>query len=220
MATEVDICNIALSLLGDTATVAGINPPEGSAQAEHRARFYPVARDCVLELYNWSFATRRISLTRLDVTNSQWAFVYAMPPMAQDILAILPPDANNDYNASSASFPNIAGCLYTAVSAPQPFHLESLADGTQVICTDQEGAICRYQAHVTDPSLFSSLFILCVSWYLASLLAGPVIKGDMGRAEAKRCLEMFKINLGAATINDAVQRQVTPEQSVPWLAGR
>ena len=45
MATEVDICNLALAHLGDDATIASIKPPEGSAQAEKSARFYPIARD-------------------------------------------------------------------------------------------------------------------------------------------------------------------------------
>ena len=48
MASAVDICNLALSHLGDTATVASLDPPEGSAQAEHCARFYPVARDALV----------------------------------------------------------------------------------------------------------------------------------------------------------------------------
>ena len=43
MATEVDICNLALAHLGDDATIATIKPPEGSAQAEKAARFYPIA---------------------------------------------------------------------------------------------------------------------------------------------------------------------------------
>ena len=33
MASEVDICNLALAHLGDAATVSSINPPEGSIQA-------------------------------------------------------------------------------------------------------------------------------------------------------------------------------------------
>ena len=45
MATEVDICNIALAHLGDDATIASLSPPEGSAQAEKAARFYPIARN-------------------------------------------------------------------------------------------------------------------------------------------------------------------------------
>ena len=37
-----------LGHIGDAATVSSINPPEGSAQAEHCARFYPIARDALL----------------------------------------------------------------------------------------------------------------------------------------------------------------------------
>lgn len=51
MASEVDICNLALARLGDNATVASIDPPEGSAQAEHCARFYAIARDSLLEMH-------------------------------------------------------------------------------------------------------------------------------------------------------------------------
>ena len=40
MASEVEICNLALARLGDAATVVSIDPPEGSAQAEHCAMFY------------------------------------------------------------------------------------------------------------------------------------------------------------------------------------
>ena len=58
MATEVDICNMALSFLGDRATVTSINPPEGSAQAEHCARFYPMALNEMLAQARWSFATK------------------------------------------------------------------------------------------------------------------------------------------------------------------
>ena len=58
MASEVDICNLALGHLGDNATVSSISPPEGSAQAEHCARFYPIARDALLEMHNWNFAMR------------------------------------------------------------------------------------------------------------------------------------------------------------------
>ena len=50
MASEVDICNLALGHLGDNATVASLNPPEGSVQAQHCARFYPIARDALLEM--------------------------------------------------------------------------------------------------------------------------------------------------------------------------
>ena len=62
MASEVEICNLALAHLGDEATVASIDPPEGSAQAEHCQRFYPVSRNSLLEMHDWAFATKRATL--------------------------------------------------------------------------------------------------------------------------------------------------------------
>ena len=63
MATEVDICNLALAHLGDDATIASLSPPEGSAQAEKAARFYPIARNTLLEMHTWNFASKAWKLS-------------------------------------------------------------------------------------------------------------------------------------------------------------
>ena len=65
MASVVDICNLALAHLGDDATISSIDPPEGSAQAEHCKRFYTSARDTLLQLHPWNFASKRIALAEL-----------------------------------------------------------------------------------------------------------------------------------------------------------
>ena len=62
---EVTICNLALSHLGDTAAVASIKPPDSSVQAQLCARFYWVARNALLEMAAWGFATRRVVLAKL-----------------------------------------------------------------------------------------------------------------------------------------------------------
>ena len=72
MASPVDICNTALAYLGDVANVVSIDPAEGSAQAEHCARFYPLARDALLEMHDWGFATRRVALAGLANPTTQW----------------------------------------------------------------------------------------------------------------------------------------------------
>ena len=64
MASDVDICNLALSFLGDDANVSSISPPEGSQQSEHCARFYPIARDGLLQMHNWNWASRRVALSQ------------------------------------------------------------------------------------------------------------------------------------------------------------
>jgi hypothetical protein len=51
MSSVIDICNLALSHIGQAADVSSIDPPENSIEAEYCARFYPMARDTLLEAY-------------------------------------------------------------------------------------------------------------------------------------------------------------------------
>lgn len=216
MAAEVDICNLALAHLGDAATIASINPPEGSAQAEHCARFYPMARDALLESYAWGFSTRRAVLAKLtDNARSEWDYAYALPADTLQIMAVLPPDSTDDY-ISAASVSIGASVSYT----PQPFACEINEAGAFVIYSDQVDAIVRYTALVTDSTKFSPLFTLALSWQLAAMLAGPVLKGDVGAAEAKRCTVMAQAYLAQARQSDANQRRLPMRATAPWLAAR
>ena len=222
MASEVDICNLALAHLGDAATVSSINPPEGSVQAEHCSRYYPIARDALLEMHAWGFATRRVTLALLSTTWTEWQFAYAVPADAINLMAVMPPDATSDYSVginymfSQTGLPMVAGGVYQ----PQPFSWETQADGSQVIYTNQENAVLRYTAQITDTTQFSPLFVISLSYLLASYLAGPVIKGEIGAAEAKRCLGLFQATFGKATTSDANQRRNTISQNVGWISGR
>lgn len=216
MASEVDICNLALSHLGDASTVASLNPPEGSVQSEHCARFYPIARDSLLEMHPWGFATRRVQLAQLGTGWPEWDYAYAQPSDALNIIAVLPPDATDDYSQGLSNVPLAAGGSYV----PKAFSCEIDSNGADVIYTDQENAVLRYTALVIDTTKFSPLFVTTLSWHLASMLAGPIIKGDVGAAEAKRCASMMQAFFGKATESDAGQRRINPQHSVTWMAGR
>ena len=201
MASEVDICNLALARLGDNATVASIAPPEGSAQAEHCARFYPVARDSLLEMHAWKFATRRVLLAQLTTDTWNWSFAYAEPTGVLKLLAVLPASASSDADT-------------------QEYEAETDGNGARIILTDQEGASLRYVAHVTDTTVFSPLFVDALAWLLASYLAGPVLMGDAGAAMSKACLQSFLLAFSNAKVSDANQRKVRPEHTPAWIAGR
>ena len=226
MASVVDICNLALAHLGDNATIASIDPPEGSAQAEHCQRFYPIARDTLLEMHSWSFATKRAYGAEVENTWPMWEYAYAMPGDASDIIAILPPEARDDYSTTFTpeTYPDFYTNYSPSVAAgqyvPQKFAVETAADGSEIILTNQKQAVIRYHAKITDPTKFSPLFTITLSWHLASMLAGPVIKGDQGAAEAKRCVAMTTLYLGKAMEADSNARKIKPEQIVPWIAGR
>lgn len=201
MASEVDVCNLALARLGDNATVASIDPPEGSAQAEHCARFYAIARDSLLEMHAWKFATRRATLAALTVETWNWTYAYAEPSGALKLLAVLSATAAND-------------------AETQDFEPESDDSSTAIILTNQEDATLRFIARTTDTTKFSSLFVDALAWLLASYLAGPVIKGDAGAAAAKAGYQSFLVAFSLAKTSDANQRKVRPEHSPPWIAGR
>lgn len=201
MASEVDICNLALARLGDNATVASIDPPEGSAQAEHCARFYAIARDSLLEMHPWKFATRRVLLAKLTVESWDWAFAYAQPTNALKLLAVLSAAASND-------------------DETQTYEAETDTNGAAIILTNQEGASLRFVARVTDTTKFSPLFVDALAWLLASYLAGPVLKGDAGAAMSKSCLQSFLLAFSNAKVSDANQRKVRPEHTPAWIAGR
>jgi len=225
MSSAVDICNIALSHLGDSATVASIDPPEGSVQAEHCARFYPISRDALLQMHSWNFITRRQVLALLVDEMDQWDYVYAWPSGALEILSVLEYEVEGDYATPSAQirseYLTASGTILDrGAYTPQPFHVETLASGAKVICTNQENALARYTVKITDTTLFPPLFAEALSWHLASKLAGPLLKGKTGMDMAAQCMRMFMLHSAQAKASDSNSRDIKPPHIVSWIAAR
>lgn len=192
MASDVEICNLALAHLADEANVSSINPPEASAQAEHCARFYPIARDALLEMHDWRFASRRASLAEVDNPLDSWAYAYALPNGCIAPRAVHVPETTDD-------------------TLTQDFIVETEEDGDLVLYTNVEDATLRYTALVTDTTKFTPLFVTALSWLLASYLAGPVTK-DLKLKEA--CLKHFlQVELPKATAADANARKANPYET-------
>jgi hypothetical protein len=235
---EVAICNLALSHIGDTAEVMSIKPPDSSVQAQLCARFYPAARDALLEMSSWGFATLRVQLAAVTLptyTDSNgntvpgsWLYGYAVPSDMVNALAVLPAEAVDDYEVSfglaqSAYPPYPQGYVpgpNSPVYTPQPFALETQKDGTSVLLTNVPDAVLRYTRIVTDSSQFSPLATVALSHLLASFLAGPILKGDAGIAESAAQLKIFQAFLALATSSDANQHKTNVEASVSWIRGR
>lgn len=202
MPSAVDICNLALARLGDDATVSSIDPPEGSAQAEHCKVFYPMARDTMLDAHAWSFITTRKALAELDETPpAGWLYTYAKPSGAIKLLAVLAADALDD-------------------SDPQPFISEILPDGTEVILSNTPNAVLRYTIRQTDPTHYPPLFVDALSMLLASHLAGPILKGSTGISASKAWLSAFATQFGAAKVADTNQRRVERTHTPNWMSAR
>lgn len=202
--TDVDLANLALSHLGDDATVSQLDPPEGSVQAEHCARFLPIARDSLLELHAWKFATRRaIPALRDDQTSSAWRYVYQEPNNIIRVLSILPEGYTRDSDGAAVEF-----------------DCESDDDGNGLILTNTPNATVRGVFRVTNPARFTPLFVDTLGWMLASYVAGPLLKGETGASEAVRCWQVAMTLFARASGSSAGQAHHTMRHVAPWVADR
>ena len=201
MASVVDICNIALAHLGDEASVSAIDPPDGSAQAGHCKRFYPIARDALIESHNWQFATKREPLALLSATPpANWSYVYAYPNCLR-MIGVFPPD---EVVPTAAIFADDERSL---LAKPVPFEIEAIPDGTLVIYTNMENATAAFVVSISDTSKFSPLVVLAMARFLASLLAGPILKGTEGIKISEAHLKAYEqLDLPRAKRADATAR--------------
>lgn len=179
MASVVDICNLAIANLGGDAVVSAVSPPDGSIEAMHCARFYPVARKAALELHEWSFATHRKALTEVSTTElpDGWVYAYGLPNKSLRVTRVVTP--------------------LTEEGESEPFKQEALDDGTGVIFTNAEDASAIFIYDEENPVKFSGLFVIAIARLLSSFLAGPLIKGKTGSQTAQ---EQYKLYLTELTI--------------------
>ncbi len=164
MASIVDICNLALAHLGNKASVVAISPVDGSVEADYCARFYPIARDEIIELGDWAFARTRAVLAPLATNPSAvWQYAYALP--------------------SDCIVPRrlVTGETYQYEDDSVNFEVE----GTTLL-TSLENATLIYTRPVEDPTKFSAGFVTALSYKLAAYLAGPVLRGETAAAAASQ----------------------------------
>jgi hypothetical protein len=216
MASETDICNLALARLGDDATVSNLHPPEGSAQAQHCARFYPMARDAMLELHPWSFATKRVSLAKLYDGTPDWRYVYMCP---NDVLYVQAIRGQSAYDTNGMPIDGKSGAAGSDYHN-QNYVRELDAKGQNVILSNEDNAVMIYTARITETVRFPPLFVESLSWLLASHLAGPLIKGDAGAGASKSAYQAHRVLLSQAVASDANQRRIETPHHVGWMDSR
>lgn len=184
MASEVDISNLALSLLGQRAEVIAIAPPDGSAEAQLCGRFYPMARDEMLEVHPWTFAMRRLAMAPLTNDRPSWAYAYQIPSDCLKPRSVLQNYACDD-------------------AVTEDFIVETSDTGTKVLYTNCPEATLRYTRSVTDTTRFTPMFVAALGRLLATKMAGAIIKGSEGMQVAQSHTKLFVIEVAAAKADDA-----------------
>lgn len=209
MASAVDICNLALSGFGDEANVQSISPPDGTIQAEHCARHYPIARDQLQEAHAWNFNTRRQFLALLDDLDENlmggWAYGYVLPAGTLRVLSVLPPGATDD-------------------TQTEDFVVESRDNGDMVLFTNCPEAVGRFLVQVTNTARFSPGFVVACASLLRAYVVGPIVKGKAGANLAASYMKQFvEIDFPRAAALDSSARQLRApykDYRPAWISDR
>jgi hypothetical protein len=186
-ALEVVVCNLALGHIAQSGLITSIDPPDASLNAEQCAMFFPTARDTLLEMHAWRFATTRKALTQITNTSAGWAFAYQFPTDVIRPLALLAPGSTDD-------------------TKTYPYTVEADYDtGSSVLYTNVEDATLKFIRRVTDSSKWTPLFLVTLSWLLAHYIAGPITKKP---TVVKAALDMFIAQFKLASGSDASGQNV------------
>lgn len=180
MANPVDICNLALSLLGEDAIITSINPPDGSSEAGHCSRWYPVALKKVFEDGNWTFATTTAKLVEMSAApTGEHSYAYAMPSKLARVQCLLDVNLN-----------------------PVPFVREVDA-GVVVFLTDTPAVWVKFVQYVTSETVdYPIYFVECVVLRLAAYLVGVIRRTDTQTQVASNLLKQYEDYLHRALSQD------------------
>jgi len=195
MASEVDICNLALSHIGASATISSLT--EQSEEAFHCNLLYADARDSVLRAHPWGFAKRHLALSDVGTPPGNWSYRYSYP--------------NDAIYAREILQTNTAG---------DPIKFEvGLADAfnARVILTDQEDAVLVYTYKVTNTLVFDPLFVNALAWKIASDIVMPLTR-DQERLKA--AYQMYQGAISEAQTFNANESHDDVNREASWITGR
>lgn len=198
MVSAVSICNRALFHVGAKGRISSLTELR-NAEADRCNEVYADALKETLEAYDWSFARCRVALAEHgDDPPDTWGYRYVMPANCAALRHLVNPLGDDE--------------------PPVPYDVELSEDrSAPTILTNLEDAVVRYTLHITDPSLFSSLFTSALSRLIASYIAFP-LTGDLKIAEKN--LDIYSKLVSSASASNASQHGQNEPADAPWISGR
>lgn len=240
------VANLALVYVGQ-----GANPitslSDNTTEARLVSLMWQEAARQLLSMRQWSWAIRREPATMVKHTNENWNYCYVVPARAVTPLAILPPNteeatAINTLSVEPTSLPPVA-----LPDPPEPFEIQSSPSGHRLLFCNvaeipgdlTETAIADGVLHPErlskrptivyvdkqiDPERMSDSFATALTWYLASMLAPALVKGQEGEAVAARCLlkcgGFLRIEAGHETVTQQPTKDFREEHRPSWMKAR
>lgn len=166
--TNLQIINLSLVNLGQNVITQAQLTANAHPSAVAANLWWEPCRDEVLGANNWSFATVTQVLTALDITDSQWDYVYSYPAVTLAVSSMW-----KVFNDGTA-----------ATSDEQEFTVKYIPTlGVTAIFTDLDDAYAEYTYKVTDTTLWTNEFNMAFSYRLSAAMAKMITgASDLGTA--------------------------------------
>lgn len=199
MASEVEICNQALSHIGSGKPIAILT--ERSEEAEVCRTFYAGTRDIVLRDFPWPFASRIVALGLVATDpNDDWGYSYRYPTDCLHDIKIMGAGRN--------------------IGAGDRIEYEIGSDSTGgLVYADQADAELKYTARITDPNRFTPDFAEALG-YLMAVKIGPRLTGGDPRGLVKEAERRYMWCISKAKASAANEGQVGLPAESSFIEGR
>ncbi|MBE7705427.1 MAG: hypothetical protein E7Z90_06435 [Cyanobacteria bacterium SIG29] len=193
--TKAKIFNMALKNLRVSVSIQSANQSDKNVTVLNE--FFDCAKEQVLKDFDWNFANgyRELSLTGNIPQNPKFLYEFDYPNDCLFAREIIPYSSNDIVE----------------------FEVASNEKGQKVINTNITPAILRYTKLITNETLFSTEFVMALSWYLA-FLSAPAICGN--RAIQSDCLTIYTSMLAKAKALNASEGYIKTADSCNWFDER
>lgn len=192
MSSVIEICNLALSNIGNSRSINNLN--EQSKEAGACDLHYESCRDSVLADFDWNFATKRVALADTGNPPPDWQYAYQYPTDCLRITEIMVPGQR---------YPTAAMRVQYEVGA-------DYAGTGKLIYTDQPSAWLKYVSRVDDVNMFDAIFVEALAWRLAAAI-NMQLTGDASLGN--NALNMYSVvirSAGTHSMNES-QEPAAPE---------
>lgn len=213
MWSVVEICNIALAGIRGKSINA---LTEASLEAQQCKLHYDLARKFVLKDTDWQFARKIVPLALSSIEPLHWVYAYAYPGDCLHIRHVTGDFAFK--NQIDTEFANRLRYIdqYIEPELSVPYEIQNDGADNKIIACDQADAYVIYTRNVTNTTLFDSQMVTALAQYLGSMIAIPIMGGDIGRAMRKEALELYARTLSSAIASN-MNEQRQPKRREPSL---
>lgn len=196
MASVVEICNLALSRLGQKSIVS---IDEAGIAEKCKIEFNPT-KESILRDYPWNFATKIEALAPgTSETFAGWTYVYTYPKSCLFDRKI--------FNESTINS-----------TEKQPYRIISSNGSSKLlILCNLATAYMEYTFNVVDATLFDVSFVDAFAWKLAANLA-PSLTGNADLST--KLMNTYRLVIDKAAVNNASEIHQTPQTKSSLLNSR